>query len=81
MVAPDTKFVPEIRTARLGSTPYVTDGGFKSAIVGCGATTVKLPTGLADSPPAGDGFVTVTVYPPGASAVFGHQNRNVPLLL
>jgi hypothetical protein len=78
ILAPDTKFVPEIRTARLVSTPYVTDGGFNSAIVGCGATTVNPPGDASVSPL---GFVTRTSYVPGANVVLSHQNRSVVLLL
>ncbi len=81
IVAPRTKFVPKIATDWLFVTPYVTAAGLSDPIVGCGAVTVKPPTRLTVSPPAAAGFVTVTVYAPGSSAVFGHQNRSVPLLL
>jgi hypothetical protein len=73
--------VPKIVIDRLVVTPYVTGDIVTLVIVGCGATTVNPFDRLALNPPAAVGFVTVTVYAPGASAVFGHQNLTWPLVV
>jgi hypothetical protein len=72
-VAPNTKFVPVIASARLVVTPYVTDAGSTLLSVGAAATTVNPPARVTLSPPAAVGLVTVTSYAPGANAVFAHQ--------
>jgi hypothetical protein len=78
MVAPSTKFAPEIVTDRLASTPYTRGLGDVLVTVGCGATTVNPPVKAPVPPPAG--LVTVTVCAAGASDVFGHQKRSWPLV-
>jgi hypothetical protein len=60
--------------------PYVTVASATDVTAGWGATTVKPFDRFPASPPAAVGFLTVTVYAPVPSPVFGHQNRTVLLL-